>query len=153
MINEKKEGYTFTFSFPADLTLTIKIKRPDTTLEFKPGSVFGYMECGKKYRYYPGGDLLAQEDYYGVEEVRGLVIYSSKFVSGDELFYSKNFSSPIHRLQLKNIEKDFEAYSDFVESVRELNNTGLKGNLGQRDEKGRFKINTLYEQHMKKQTH
>src|ERR1043166_1775454 len=128
-INTAEKGDKFGFLFPADLKLTIRIVKPDTTLEFKPGSVFGYSECGKKYRYYPGGDLLAQEDFYGIEEKGGLIIYSSKFVSGDEMFYSRSISSPIHRLSLGNIEKDFADQPAFVKAVRSLNKEGLRGDI------------------------
>src|SRR5689334_17510333 len=75
------------FEFPADLKLAIKIVKPETTLVFKPGTVFGFTECGHKFRYYEGGDLTAHEDFYRIEESKGLVIYTSAFVSGNETFY------------------------------------------------------------------
>jgi hypothetical protein len=143
-INTMEKGDKFGFLFPADLRLTIRITKPDTTLEFKPGSVFGYGECGNRYRYYPGGDLLAQEDFYRIEEQRGIIIYSSKFVSGDEMFYSRTINSPIHRLSLGNIEKDFADQPGFVDDVRCLNKEGLRGDIAKKDKKGKFIINTIY---------
>ena len=95
-VNTAKEGTKFKFRFPADLKLTLQIVTPDTNLEFTPGSIYGYRQCGRRYRYYAGGDLLAQADYYRVEEEKGLIIYSSAFVSGDEIFYSRglHFTHP-----------------------------------------------------------
>src|SRR5438067_564138 len=37
-INTAEKGDKFEFLFPADLRLTIRIIKPDTTLDFKPGS-------------------------------------------------------------------------------------------------------------------
>src|SRR5687767_3314962 len=68
-IKTDEKDHNFGFLFPADLRLTIQIKTPDSIYEFKPGTVYGYTKCGKKFRYYPGGDLLAQEDFYGIEEI------------------------------------------------------------------------------------
>jgi outer membrane pore protein E len=143
-INTGDKGNKFRFLFPADLKLTIKMETPDSTMEFKPGSVYGYQLCGKRYRYYPGGDLLAQEDFYGVEEEGGLIIYSSVHVSGDEVFYSRDLSSPIRRLTMKNLEEDFAAYPDFIASVKKMKKEELPVDLSRKDEKGRYEVNKLY---------
>ena len=150
-INTQAKGYKFTFPLPADLTLTVKIIRPDSTVEFKPGQVFGYSECGKKCRYYAGGDLLAQEDYYRIEEIGGLVIYSSVFNSGSENFYSLDVSSPIHRLLVKNLEKDFADQPGFIASLKHIKQ-GLYEDISKRDEKGNFIINQLYSKKIKKKS-
>jgi hypothetical protein len=142
-VHTGEKGYDFGFLFPADMKLTIKIVRPDTTLEFKPGTVFGYEECKRQFRYYKGGDLLSPEDFYRVEETAGLVIYSSVHNSGSELFYSEGIEAPIRRLDYGNVEEDFKDRPDFLAAVKELkkkSNDGITDNDG----KGHFAINRLY---------
>src|SRR5215471_11025795 len=81
-INTGIKGNKVDFTIPSDMTLTVKIVTPDTTLKFEPGSIYGYNDCGKIARYYAGGkELDTQEDFYKLEEVGGLVIYSSLFIS------------------------------------------------------------------------
>ena len=108
------------------------------------------MECGKKFRYSAGGELYAPEDFYRVEEVRGLVIYTSAFTGGNEFFYSRNLTSKIHRLNLKKIENDFKDQPAFVEAVKELNKEGERGNLEKRDTQGNFLINKIYKEKIRK---
>jgi hypothetical protein len=107
-VNTSEEGYRLSFVFPADLALSLKIVTPDTTYKFVPGSIYGFSECGNLYRYYPGGtELNAQEDFYKIEEAAGLILYSSLFVSGREIFYSTDLTSSIHRLSLKKSGRRF----------------------------------------------
>jgi len=143
-INTGEKGTKLEFSFPADLTLAVKIITPDTTLKFEAGSIYGFNDCGKVFRYFRGGkELNAQEDYYKVEEVGGLVIYSSAFVSDEEIFYSLSYDSPIHRITMENLKDDFKNYPDFIEAAKKLSSQPGDG-LATRDEKGHFKINILY---------
>ena len=143
-INTGVKGNKLDFSFPADLTLAVKLITQDTTLKFEAGSIYGFNDCKKVFRYFRGGkDLKAQEDYYRVEEIEGLVIYSSAFVSGEEIFYSLDLSSPIHRLTLKDLKRDFEEYPAFIEAAKKLNADPGEG-LAARDEQGNYRINVLY---------
>ena len=82
----------------------------------------------------------AQEDFYKIEEAGGLVIYSSVFVSGDEIFYSTNLTSSIRRLTLRNLKDDFWNYPDFIAKVEKM-----KSRIADRDDDG-FIIMDLYEE-------
>jgi hypothetical protein len=117
-----EKGYKFNFNFPADMTLTLKIVTPDTTLKFPAGSIYGYQECGKTSRFFKGGrELSAQEDFYRVEQAdEGFILYSSEFVSGEELFYSTDLTSPIHRLSIKGLRRDYRNNPDFLSNVKRL---------------------------------
>jgi hypothetical protein len=138
-INTAAKGYKLSFNFPADFTLTLKVVTPDTTYKFPPGTIYGFSECGSVYRFYHGGkELNAQEDFYKIEEAGGLIIYSSVFVSGDEIFYSKSLTSSIRRLTLKNLKEDFGNYPDFIAEAEKMKLT-----LADRDENG-FLILDLY---------
>jgi hypothetical protein len=148
-VNTADKGYKFSFPPPADARLTIKIETPDTTLKFKEGTLFGFAACGSIFRYSAGGELYAPEDFYRVEESKGLVIYRSAFTGGDEYFYSMNPTSQIHRLSIRNLEVDFKNQSQFINAVKELSKTGERGNIEKRDEKGRFIINNLYAKYVK----
>ncbi len=140
-INTDVKGYKLSFTFPADFTLTPKIITPDTTFKFAPGNIYGFSECGRLYRYYPGGkEWNAQEDYYKIEQAGGLIIYSSVFVSGDEIFYSTSLTSFIRRLTLRNLKEDFWNYPDFIAKIEKL-----KQRLADRDDNG-FLIMKLYEE-------
>lgn len=143
-INTGLENYKFDFLFPADLKLTIRIQKPDTTLEFPPDSVYGYRRCERDFRYFQGGGLLAQEDFYRIEEKGGLIIYTSAFVSGNEVFYSRDLSSPIRRLLIRNIREDFGKDARFTKGAEDLNRQGPRGELGKRDEHGNYLINQIY---------
>ena len=140
-INTAVKDYKLSFTFPADFTLTLKIMTPDTTFKFAPGTIYGFSECGRVYRYYPGGkELNAQEDFYKIEEAGGLIIYSSVFVSGDEIFYSTSLTSSIRRLTLRNLKEDFWNYPDFIAKVEKM-----KLRIADRDDNG-FIIMDLYEE-------
>lgn len=141
-INTAAEGHKLNFSFPADLTLTLKIITPDTTFKFAHGTIYGISECGSIYRYSPGGkDLNAQEDFYKIEEAGGLIIYSSLFISGDEIFYSTSLTSSIRRLTLENLKEDFEDYPDFIAELKKMKRQAES--LAARDKDG-FRIMDLY---------
>ncbi len=140
-INTADKNHKLSFTFPADFTLTLKIVTPDTTFKFTPGTIYGFSECGSIYRYYPGEkELNAQEDFYKIEEAGGLILYSSVFVSGDEIFYSTSLTSSIRRLTLRNLKEDFRSYPDFI---AELENMKLR--FADRDESGGFHIMDIYE--------
>jgi hypothetical protein len=140
-INTAKKDYKLSFSFPADFTLTLKIITPDTIFKFAPGSIYGFSECGSTYRFFPGGkELNAQEDFYKIEEAGGFIIYSSVFISGDEIFYSTSRTSSIRRLTLRNLKEDFWNYHDFIAKAEKM-----KQRLADRDENG-FRIMDLYEE-------
>jgi len=140
-INTAAKDYKLGFTFPADFTLTLKIKTPDSTFKFVPGSIYGFSECGRVYRFYPGGkEWNAQEDFYKIEEADGLILYSSVFVSGDEIFYSTSLTSTIRRLTLKNLKEDFWNYPNFIGKVEKI-----KMRLADRDENG-FLVMHLYEE-------
>lgn len=142
-IDTKEDGFKLDFSFPADLSMTLKIVTPDETIKFAPGKIYGYAECGKIFRFFHGGkELDAQEDYYKIEEaVPGLVIYSSEFVSGDEIFYSTDLTADIHRLRLSNLERDFEDRATFIAEAKKLKKR--PDGLATRDENG-FRIVKIF---------
>jgi len=119
-LNEKKNNLSV--AFPADLSFKLELTTPDTTYMFTPGSIYGYADCGKVYRYFRGGqELNAQRDFYKIEEVgMGLILYSSEFVSGDETFYSTSLTAPIHRLTLQNLEKDYGDKPQFIAAAKKL---------------------------------
>lgn len=148
-INTGVKGNKLEFTFPSDMTLAVKIITPDTTFKFAPGSIYGYNDCGKIFRYFEGGkELNAQEDYYQVEEAGGLILYSSAFVSDNETFYSKTLTSPIHRLVMENLKKDFKNHPQFIEAAKELNKKVGDG-LATRDENGKYLINKIYQENIK----
>jgi hypothetical protein len=142
-INTADKGYKLDFTFPADLTLTLKIKDADTTMKFRPGSIYGFRECDQIYRFFPGGkELNAQEDYYKIEEAGSLILYSSVFISGEEIFYSRDLTAPIHRLTWRNLKNDFKDDPAFIAAAQKLKRH--PDGLATRSSNG-FEILKLYE--------
>ncbi len=127
---------------------TIKISTPETKVKYAAGSIYGYSYCGIRFRYSPGGELYAPEDYYKINEVGGIIIYSSVFWGGSEYFYSKDLSASIHRLNINNLTKDFGDNTEFMVAIKKLK-SGADG-LSAHDKKGHFTINTIYTETIKK---
>jgi hypothetical protein len=146
-INESVKGEKLTFTFPADLTLTVKIVDKDTIIKFSPGQIYGYKQCEDVFRFFPGAELSVQEDFYKIEEVKGLILYSSAFyIAGTETFYSLDLSSPIHRLTYRNLKKQFNEYPGFLKALKKI-----RADVTDRDENGYFKVNRLYRETVWKQ--
>jgi len=147
-LNLKKVSLEF-----VPLSKIIKISTKDSCIRFKPGAIYGYYKCGITYRYSPNEELLSPEDYYQILEMSAresnkMVIYSSVFLGGSELFYSIGLSSKIHRLNVSNIEKDFgKTCPEFVTKTKELAST-IDG-LAKKNEHGKYLINTFYERFVK----
>ena len=142
-INTDVRGYKLNFPFPADFRLKLKITMPDTSFKFPRGSIYGYTQCGNLLRYFEGGaQLNAQEDFYKVEESGSLIIYSSVFISWREIFYSTGPTSPIHRLTLQNLKKDFKDHPEFIAAAKKLKKQ--PDGLATRDKTGGLLINKLY---------
>lgn len=77
-------------------------------------------------------------------ESNKMIIYSSVFLGGSELFYSIGLSSKIHRLNISNIEKDFnKKYPEFVMKTKELAST-IDG-LAKKNASGKYLIINFYE--------
>lgn len=144
-INTQIKGNKFGFILFKE---TIKISTPETKIKYAPGSIYGYSYCGTQFRYSPGGELYAPEDYYKIEEVGGIVIYSSVFWGGSEYFYSKDLAAPIHRLNISNLTRDFGDNTAFMEAVRK-SKTRSDG-LSTHDKSNHFTINTIYTETIKK---
>lgn len=145
-----RKGNSFGFLL---LTHTIKIVKPDTTIQFKIGSIWGYNDCRSVYRYSPDVELYSPEDYYKIEETGGdslLTIYSSVFKGGTEYFFSTGLNMPIHRLSMSHLEKDFGGlFPKFIEEVKKMKSEN-EGDLSVRDSHGSFLINKLYQQYLTK---
>jgi len=148
-INKDIKGNKIEFPIPADWILTIKIITPDSVFKFKQGTIYGFYDCGKKFRYSPGGRLYAPEDFYRIEEDHHLVIYTSVFVGGNEYYYSVTPTAPIQRLNIRNLKQDFVKYPEFVSNAKKLDKEEIHGNLAKRDKDGYFILNNIYEQTVK----
>ena len=144
-INESAKGEKLVYVPVADLSLTIKIVDMDSSVTFKPGSIFGYYECGDVFRYSPGTEINALEDYYKIEEAKELILYTSALIGigGLEIFYSVDLTSPIHRLTIRNLEVDYKNCPEFVKAAKKANRK-IGGDIAARDEHGAFIINKIY---------
>ncbi len=118
----------------------IKIIRPDTVVDFKGGSIYGYYNCGEKMRY-------SKKGYYNIAEKSPLVIYTvsvNNFSGMTEVkyYYSIKSDSEIRGLTLKNIEKDFKNKPAFVTEVK--NRFKWWSGLAATDDNGKLLFNELW---------
>ncbi|HXS38139.1 MAG TPA: hypothetical protein VN721_15665 [Flavipsychrobacter sp.] len=143
-VNLSENGNKLKFPPVADWKLEVKIVTPTQTYKFPAGTIYGYSQCGRVYRYSPGGSLYSIEDFYRIEEVGSLVIYTSVFNSGSEYFYSKDLSSPVRRLNLWNLKGDFPGQHSFIHHAKKLKRDGVHGGLAMQNSQGKFIINNIY---------
>lgn len=148
-VNTDRKGNSFGFI----LNKTIKIITPSDTVKLKMGSIYGFNDCSSIYRYSPDVEFLSPEDYYKIEEIGNetnkLTIYTSVFYGWSEHFFSTGLNAPIHRLNIKHLEKDFGGiFPEFIKEAKKLNKDAE--GLDARDEKGHFLINELYQQYVTK---
>jgi len=143
-VNLSENGNKLKFPPIADWKLEVKIVTPSQTHKFPAGSIYGYYQCGRIYRYSRGGSLYSIEDFYRIEEVGSLVIYTSVFNSGSEYFYSKDLNSPIRRLNLWNLKEDFPNQHNFIHKAEKLKRNGVHGGLAMQNSQGKFIINDIY---------
>lgn len=142
-INVNKKGNDIKIK----MTNIVKIITSDKVIKYKVGSIYGYYLCGNKYRYSSKSEIKAPEDFYKVEEIKGLIIYTSVFWGGAEYFYSLNISSPIHRLNMNNLQKDFSENSEFISEIKKAK---LFDGLSTKNDKSEFVINLIYDKILKK---
>jgi hypothetical protein len=136
-INPNRRGNKISFSMNHK---EIKLTRPDTTATFKEGSIYGYYQCGERYRYYKNA-------YYTITEKSPLVIYTitnSNFSGLTEVryFYSLKSDTDIRSLTLKNIEEDFKNKPSFVTEVK--NRFTFWSGLAATNENGKLLLNELW---------
>ena len=149
-VNIKAKGNRLDFVFASK---TIKIVTPDTTLRFKPGSIYAFYDCKYVYWYSPDVELYSPEDYYKIEEMGSeesgkLIIYKSVFNGGKEHFFSTGLNYPIHRLSIYHLEKDFNGlFPKFIEAVKKMMAENA-GDIAVKDSTGHFLINKIYRQYI-----
>lgn len=136
-VNPNRKGQKFTLSLNKK---DIKITRPDTNAVFKAGSVYGFYQCGEKYRY-------SKKAFYNIVERSPMVIYTtteSNYSGLTEVryYYSLKSDTEIRSLSLKNIEEDFKKFPGFITEVK--NRFKWWSGLAATDEKGKLLINELW---------
>ncbi|WP_146899544.1 hypothetical protein [Adhaeribacter aerolatus] len=85
---------------------TIRLITPDGEFIFHPGDIYGYFCNGKLYQFFGG-------EYYTVRKIiSNQILYSAQLQ--DEpgkapgvYYYSRNWTSPLHKLSRRNIRKEF----------------------------------------------
>lgn len=113
--------------------------------KYAHGSLWAYQRGDDVYRYFDEATTFGTYGYHKILDQSGLIIYSKKESCGYRMsstctyyFYSKDLQSPLKKLNLKNLKKDFPNAS-FIAEAEKLEE------LTERDEKsGNFKINNVY---------
>jgi hypothetical protein len=136
-IYPNKKGHKISFSMNHK---EIKLARPDTVATYKPGSVYGYYQCGERFRFFKNG-------YYTIIEKSPLVIYTittSNFsgLTDVKYFYSLKSDTDIRSLTMNNIEEDFKSKPAFLTEVK--NRFTIWTGLEATNESGKLLINELW---------
>jgi hypothetical protein len=136
-INPNKKGHKISFSMNHK---EIKLVRPDTTAVYKEGTVYGYYQCGERYRYFKNA-------YYTITEKSPLVIYTitnGNFSGMTEVkyFYSMKSDTEIRSLTMSNLEEDFKSKPSFLTEVK--NRFTFWSGLAATNENGKLLINELW---------
>ncbi|GGE19054.1 MULTISPECIES: hypothetical protein [Sphingobacterium] len=111
--------------------------------KFSHGSLWGYQRGEDVFRYFDKGTTFGTYGYHKIIGSNGLIIYSKyerggyRYASRTYYFYSKDLNSPLERLSVKNLEKDFSNPS-FISEVKALKS------LTESDSKGNLMINVIY---------
>ncbi len=136
-INPNRRGNKITFSLNHN---DIKIISHDSIAIYKAGSVYGYYNCGERFRY-------SKKGYYTIIEKSPLVIYTTSVnnfsgMTEVKYFYSLKSDSEIRSLTMKNIEKDFKDKPAFINEVK--NQFKWWSGLAATDDNGKLLLNELW---------
>lgn len=101
-----------------NLDHTVLLTRKGEIQKFSFGDIYGYFKDGAKFRSYGKKELFASYGYYQVVDESGLIIYS-RITPGHRsehkwYYYSATLNSPIHRLNPRDLRKDFKQNPEFV---------------------------------------
>ena len=113
-----------------DLNSNIILIRNGRATKFRYGECFGYHFKGSKYRAYGARwTWLTDIGYYRIEDEGTLIIYSKrghdKSPNAIFYYYSRSADSPIVRLNIKNLKKEFPDNPELVLSLKR-HRTSLK---------------------------
>lgn len=121
----------------------LTLKEGQQKRKYANGSLWGYKRGNVTFRYFDKGTTFGTYGYHKVIDHQGLIIYSKyerggyKVPSHTYYFYSKDLNTPLERLTLKNIERDFPD-SLFTIEVKKL------VSLIELDSIGGLRINRIY---------
>lgn len=107
---------------------TLVIKQGNQKRKYNHGSLWGYQNENDLYRFYDQGTAFGLYGYYKVIDQDGLVLYSKKESGGYRMsstyvnyYYSKDLTSPIKKLSIKNLKMDFLNLA-FIAEIKGLEN-------------------------------
>ncbi len=135
--NQQGSKFKFTYWYPK-----IKIVTPDPTkswqrsvVKFKPGSIYGYYQYSKKYRYTEGRGFFSPYGYFEIiKEMKGLIVYKQytrhHHISDYHYYYSIDFKSAIKPMDKKHLLADTSNFNNakFMESVSLIKNKWVNDN-------------------------
>ena len=106
-----------------DLNRNIILVRNDITTKFGPGECFGYHYRSDKYRAYSERwSWRTYIGYYKIEDEGTLIVYSKrghhKSLNAIFYYYSQSADSPILRLNIKNLKKEFPDNPELVGQLK-----------------------------------
>lgn len=121
----------------------LTLKHGQQKSKFTHGSLWGYQRGENVFRYFDKGTIFGTYGYHKIIGNSGLIIYSKyerggyRYASRTYYFYSKDLNTPLEKLSVKNLEKNFNNPS-FISEVKALKS------LTKSDSKGNLIINTIY---------
>ncbi len=160
-----KSTEKFSYAFPRGLEFIKVVKRDSTVKDtvkkffrkkkkngqiiyrFKPGSIYGYYNNKKYFRYATSKSWQVVDGYYKIEEMERIIIYSKNINNGRHrssslyYFYSLGLNTELKSLKWKNIESDFKEKPAIWNTIK--SNKQLNRDLETKNPDGRFLINVI----------
>ncbi|MGJ1361135.1 hypothetical protein ACR79B_07390 [Sphingobacterium spiritivorum] len=121
----------------------LTLKHGQQKSKFPHGSLWGYQRGNDLFRYFNKGTTFGTYGYHKIIGSNGLIIYSKyerggyRYASRTYYFYSKDLNSPLEKLTIKNLEREFPNAS-FISEVKALKS------LTESDSMGNLMINVVY---------
>ena len=140
--------------------IKLKVKDKDSSYTFKPGDVFGYTDGKDKYRFYRSAVNPLFTGYYKIREVGFVIIYEKqvlyKSTKGSKMkglvtqvFFSKEFDSPIKELSYSNLSDEFRSNANMLYIIDKMESK-CKNCLTKKTRKG-YNLNIQITKYIKSQ--
>jgi len=136
-LDEKKN------SAKVNLSYNVIIRDKDSKFAYNRKGIYGYFNGEVAFRYFETKGIFDPYGYFQFQDTAGIIIYSQRNWAGffgqtqTYYFYSLSLNSPIKRLIISNLKRDFPN-DGFIEEVKQLRF------LNEKTQSNKYAINMLY---------
>lgn len=130
-------------SVKVNLSYNVIIRDKEAKFTYNRKSIYGYSNGEAAFRYFETKGIFDPYGYFQFQDTSGIIIYSQRNWAGffgqarTFYFYSLSLNSPIKRLIISNLKRDFPN-DGFIEAVKQLKY------LNEKTQSNKYAINLLY---------